>query len=98
MGSVEVGDHRRSSLWNMITCEPLYIIIPNLLIVRPSRLLFNYYIKPAKFLMIVLPRNIWRQGNICARASVGCDDQLMDGTYVARASVHLAGVDAFECH
>ena len=67
MGSVEVGDHRRSSLWNMITCEPLYIIIPNLLILRPSRLLFNYYIKPAKFLMIVLPRNIWRQGNIVVR-------------------------------
>lgn len=61
MGSVEVSDHKRPSLWNMIACEPLYIIIPNLLIVRPSRLLFNYYIKPAKFLMIVLPRNIWRQ-------------------------------------
>jgi hypothetical protein len=61
---MDSNDGRKSSLWNLITSEPLYIIIPNLFIIRPIRFLFNYYIKPAKFLVIILPRNIWKKGNI----------------------------------
>ncbi len=59
-----ISDNKNSSLWTLITTKPLYIIIPNLFIIRPSRFLFNYYIKPAKFLVIILPRNIWQKGNI----------------------------------
>lgn len=53
----------------MLTSEPLYVLIPNLFLIRPIRFLLNYYVKPAKFLVIVLPRNIWRKGNV--RAPVG---------------------------
>jgi hypothetical protein len=59
-----INDNKKLSLWNILPCEPLYIIIPNILFVRPIRFLFNYYIKPAKFLVIILPRNIWQKGNI----------------------------------
>jgi hypothetical protein len=59
-----IHDSRKLSLWNLITTEPLYIIIPNIFIIRPVRFLFNYYIKPAKFLVIILPRNIWNKGNV----------------------------------
>jgi hypothetical protein len=66
-----ISDNKNSSLWTLITTKPLYIIIPNLFIIRPSRFLFNYYIKPAKFLVIILPRNIWKKGKIYQWASVG---------------------------
>jgi len=66
-----ISDNKKSSLWTLITTKPLYVIIPNLFIIRPSRFLFNYYIKPAKFLVIILPRNIWNKGNIYQWASVG---------------------------
>ncbi len=58
-----VDDNRKFSLWNILPSEPFYILIPNIFIIRPIRFLFNYYIKPAKFLVIILPRNIWQKGN-----------------------------------
>ena len=61
-----VADPRKCSLWTMLTSEPLYVLIPNLFLIRPIRFLLNYYVKPAKFLVIVLPRNIWRKGNVRA--------------------------------
>ncbi|CAF1674645.1 unnamed protein product, partial [Adineta ricciae] len=59
--TASINDDRKSVLWNLITSKPFYILLPNLFIVRPARFLLNYYIKPAKFLVIVLPRNIWQK-------------------------------------
>jgi hypothetical protein len=59
-----VNDNRKLSLWSILSSEPLYILIPDIFFIRPIRFLFNYYIKPAKFLVIILPRNIWQKGNI----------------------------------
>jgi hypothetical protein len=58
-----IDDRRKLSVWNFLPSEPLYIILPNLFLIRPIRFLFNYYIKPVKFLVIILPRNIWQKGN-----------------------------------
>jgi hypothetical protein len=58
------NDNKKISFWNIFPSDPLYIIIPNIFLIRPIRFLFNYYIKPAKFLVIILPRNIWQKGNI----------------------------------
>ena len=55
-------NHRRFSLWDIVCYKPLYIILPNVFILRPLRYLLHYYIKPAKFLVIVLPRSIWQKG------------------------------------
>jgi hypothetical protein len=57
------NDNNKLSLWNYLTCQPLYVIIPDIFIIRPIRFLFNYYIKPVKFLVLILPRNIWKKGN-----------------------------------
>lgn len=57
-----MNDNKKLSLWNIFPSEPLYILIPNLFFIRPIRFIFNYYIKPAKFLVIILPRNIWQKG------------------------------------
>ena len=58
------GEQKRFSLWNLICSEPLYVIIPNVFFIRPIRHLVNCYLKPAKFLVIILPRNIWQKGNV----------------------------------
>ncbi|CAF2379989.1 unnamed protein product [Rotaria sp. Silwood2] len=73
--NLSISGNRRLSLWNFISFEPLYVIIPNIFIIRPIRILLNYYIKPAKFLVVILPRNIWnkvrRNETICCLIGFG---------------------------
>lgn len=87
-----INDNRKLSIWNFITFEPLYVIIHNVFIVRPLRVLLNYYIKPAKFLVIVLPRNIWNKGNLIYTyifVPVGRNCEKMSVTYVEESVVTI---------
>ncbi|CAF3363878.1 unnamed protein product [Rotaria sp. Silwood1] len=73
--NLSISGNRKLSLWNFISFEPLYVLIPNIFIIRPIRIILNYYVKPAKFLVIILPRNIWnkvrRNETICCLIGFG---------------------------
>ena len=51
---------KKLSLWNS---ESLYVVIPEIFIVRPIQFLLNSYLKPMKFLVLILPRKLWKKGN-----------------------------------